>query len=89
MALRPYLAMCRFIHVSQCATWILQRGPAPDFARAVRGWALNAPAFPFLGFDRALAAFYRGATSPICGRRSGRPTRPRSPVIATGDARRG
>lgn len=57
--LRPYLAMCRTIHVSQCATWILQRGPAPDFARAVDGWALNAPAFPFLGFDRALAAFYR------------------------------
>ena len=59
--LRPYLAMCRTIHVSQCATWILQRGPAPDFARAVDGWALNAPAFPFLGFDRALAAFYRQA----------------------------
>ena len=27
--------------------------PRPDFARAVSGWALNAPAFPFLGFDRA------------------------------------
>lgn len=59
--LRPYLAMCRFIHVSQCATWILQRGPAPDFDRAVEGWTLDAPAFPFLGFDRALAAFYRQA----------------------------
>ena len=59
--LRPYLALCRTIHVSQCATWILQRGPAPAFARAVDGWALNAPAFPFLGFDRALAAFYRQA----------------------------
>lgn len=59
--LRAYLALCRTIHVSQCATWILQRGPAPDFARAVDGWALNAPAFPFLGFDRALAAFYREA----------------------------
>ena len=50
--------MCRFIHVSQCATWILQRGPAPRFARGVEGWALGAPAFPFLGFDRALDAFY-------------------------------
>jgi hypothetical protein len=50
--------MCRFIHVSQCATWILQRGPAPRFGRGVEGWALDAPAFPFLGFDRALAAFY-------------------------------
>lgn len=59
--LRPYLALCRFIHVSQCATWVLQRGPAPDFARAVDGWAINAPAFLFLGFDRALAAFYRQA----------------------------
>jgi hypothetical protein len=56
--LRPYLQMCRFIHVSQCATWILQRGPAPRFARAVDGWAVTTPAFPFLGFDRALAAFY-------------------------------
>ena len=53
--------MCRIIHVSQCATWILQRGPAPRFARAVDGWALTTPAFPFLGFDRALAAFYREA----------------------------
>jgi hypothetical protein len=60
-ALRPYLALCRTIHVSQCATWVLQRGPAPNFARAVDGWALDAPAFPFLGFDRALAAFYRQA----------------------------
>jgi hypothetical protein len=59
--LRPYLSLCRTIHVSQCATWILQRGPAPDFTRAVDGWALDAPAFPFLGFDRALAAFYRQA----------------------------
>ena len=59
--LRPYFQMCRFIHVSQCATWILQRGPAPRFARAADGWALDAPAFPFLGFDRALAAFYAEA----------------------------
>ena len=59
--LRPYLAMCRFIHVSQCATWVLQRGPAPRFARAADGWALGAPAFLFFGFDRALAAFYRKA----------------------------
>jgi hypothetical protein len=59
--LRPYLQMCRTIHVSQCATWILQRGPAPRFARAVDGWALGAPAFPFFGFDRALAAFYAEA----------------------------
>lgn len=60
-ALRPYLAMCRFIHVSQCATWVLQRGPAPRFARAADSWALNAPAFLFFGFDRALAAFYQEA----------------------------
>ncbi|MFO7634738.1 MAG: hypothetical protein R6W76_19465 [Caldilinea sp.] len=59
--LRPYLAMCRFIHVSQCATWILQRGPAPDFARAVDGWALQVPALLFVGFDRALANFYQEA----------------------------
>jgi len=59
--LRPYLRICRTIHVSQCATWILQRGPAPRFARAVDGWAVTTPAFPFLGFDRALAAFYREA----------------------------
>ena len=59
--LRPYLAMCRFIHVSQCATWVLQRGPAPRFARAADGWALEAPAFLFFGFDRALAAFYQEA----------------------------
>ena len=56
--LRPYLRICRTIHVSQCATYILQRGPAPSFARAVDGWAVTTPAFPFLGFDRALAAFY-------------------------------
>lgn len=55
------LAVCRFIDVSQCATWVLQRGPAPDFVRAVGGWTLNAPAFAFLGFDCALAAFYRQA----------------------------
>ena len=60
-ALRPYLALCRTIHVSQCATWILQRGPAPDFARAADGWAVTAPAFLFFGFDRALAAFYQEA----------------------------
>lgn len=59
--LRPYLQMCRFIHVSQCATWVLQRGPAPDFDRAVAGWWIETPTFPFLGFDRALAAFYREA----------------------------
>ncbi|GIK71962.1 MAG: hypothetical protein BroJett021_09500 [Chloroflexota bacterium] len=59
--LRPYLAMCRFIHVSQCATWVLQRGPAPDFARSVDGWAIRAPALLFLGFDRALADFYQEA----------------------------
>lgn len=59
--LRPYLAMCRFIHVSQCATWVLQRGAAPDFARAVDGWAIDAPALLFFGFDRALAAFYQEA----------------------------
>jgi hypothetical protein len=59
--LRPYLALCRFIHVSQCATWVLQRGPAPDFARAADGWALQAPAFPFWGFAAALAQFHREA----------------------------
>lgn len=59
--LRPYLAVCRLIHVSQCATWMLQRGPAPEFARAVDGWWLDAPAFPFFGFDHALAAFYQEA----------------------------
>jgi hypothetical protein len=59
--LRPHLAVCRLIHVSQCATWILQRGPAPDFARAVDGWAIRAPALLFFGFDRALADFYREA----------------------------
>lgn len=59
--LRPYLAMCRFIHVSQCATWVLQRGPAPDFVRAVDGWAIQAPALFFFGFDRALAVFYQEA----------------------------
>lgn len=59
--LRPYLTMCRFIHVSQCATWVLQRGPAPDFARAVDGWALQVPALLFFGFDRALADFYQEA----------------------------
>ncbi|MFN3982240.1 MAG: DUF4932 domain-containing protein [Caldilinea sp.] len=59
--LRPYLAICRFIHVSQCVTWVLQRGPAPDFARAVDGWALQTPALLFFGFDRALAAFHREA----------------------------
>lgn len=59
--LRPYLAMCRFIHVSQCATWVLQRGSAPDFARAVDDWAIQAPALLFFGFDRALAAFYQEA----------------------------
>jgi hypothetical protein len=53
-ALRPNLAMCRFIHVSQYATWVLQRGPAPRFARAADGWALDAPAFLFFNFDRAL-----------------------------------
>ena len=46
--LRPYLAMCRFIHVSQSATWVLQRGPTPRFARAADGWALDAPALPLL-----------------------------------------
>ena len=56
--LRPYLRICRTIHVSQCATCILQRGPAPSFARAVDGWAVTTPAFPFLGFDRALAVLY-------------------------------
>lgn len=56
--LQPYFSVCRLIHISQCATWMLQRGPAPDFARAVDGWWLSAPAFPFLGFDRRLRAFY-------------------------------
>jgi len=59
--LRPYMAMCRSIHHSWCATWVLQRGPAPAFARAVEGWWLPKPAFLFVGFDRALAAFYREA----------------------------
>ena len=35
--------------------------PAPRFARGVAGWALDAPAFPFFGFDRVLAAFYQEA----------------------------
>ena len=56
--LQPYFNVCRLIHISQCATWILQRGPAPDFVRAVDGWWLSVPAFPFLGFDRNLRAFY-------------------------------
>ena len=56
--LQPYFSVCRLIHISQCATWILQRGPVPDFVRAVDGWWLSVPAFPFLGFDRNLRAFY-------------------------------
>jgi len=59
--LRPYLAMCQRTHVSQCATWVLQRGPAPDFARAVEGWWLQVPALLFFGFDRALADFHQEA----------------------------
>lgn len=59
--LRPYLEICHFIHVSQCVTWLLQRGPAPDFARAVDGWAIRAPALLFFGFDRALTDFYQEA----------------------------
>ena len=35
--------------------------PAPRFARAVDGWAVTTPAFPFLGFDRALPVFYHEA----------------------------
>jgi hypothetical protein len=59
--LRPYMAMCRAIHVSQCAAWILHRGPAPTFARAVDGWPVSAPAFLFFGFAPALADFYQEA----------------------------
>ena len=33
--LQPYMAVCRSIHQSWCVTWVLQRGPAPRFARAV------------------------------------------------------
>jgi len=59
--LQPYMAMCRSIHPSWCVAWVLQRGPPPDFDRAVEGWWLPKPAFPFLGFDRALASFYQQA----------------------------
>lgn len=59
--LQPYMAVCRSIHQSWCVTWVLQRGPAPHFDRAVEGWWLPKPAFLFLGFDRALAAFYEEA----------------------------
>lgn len=59
--LQPYMAVCRSIHQSWCVAWVLQRGPAPRFDRAVEGWWLPKPAFLFHGFDRALAAFYEEA----------------------------
>lgn len=55
------LALCRLIHESKCAHWLLQRGGPPDFARQVEGWWVDAPAFLFLGMDGALRAFYAEA----------------------------
>jgi hypothetical protein len=41
--------------------YVLHLGPAPEFARVVRGWYIDAPEHHFLGFDLALREFHREA----------------------------
>ena len=59
--LRLYGGMCQQVRVSRCAMYVLHLGPAPDFARVVRGWFVDAPEHHFLGFDWALREFHREA----------------------------
>ena len=59
--LRLYRGMCQEVRISRCAMYVLHLGPAPDFARVVRGWFVDAPEHDFLGFDWALREFHREA----------------------------
>ncbi len=59
--LRLYGGMCQQVRISRCAMYVLHLGPAPEFARVVRGWFVDAPEHDFLGFDRALREFHREA----------------------------
>ena len=59
--LRLYAGMCQQVRISRCAMYVLHLGPAPDFARVVRGWFVDAPEHSFLGFDWALREFHREA----------------------------
>ncbi len=59
--LRLYGGMCQQVRISRCAMYVLHLGPAPEFARVVRGWFVDAPEHHFLGFDWALREFHREA----------------------------